>query len=399
MHNRPQDEAKPKSKSYLKNEFRNRHGARYMNAMFGQCGTMNILHICPNAYGMGGGVSEYIRNVSERLAKRHEVTVFTTNPGKKFPRYAVINGVRVERFPRIAPRQSYFFSLGMALRLRQVEFDVVHAHNYHNLPMHFSDLTKSKKLVVSTHFHGAGHSPFRNSLFTLFKPFGKRILRKAYKIVAVSQYEKSLLCKQFGLDSKRVIIIPCGLNLSEFKNLRRHEHDFKSILYVGRLEKYKGVQYLVDILPRLSGDVFLEIVGKGSIRKSLEERAKKLKVYERVRFHQDLPRDKLLQKYADADLFVLLSRYEAYSMVVAEALAAGTPCVVAKTSALQEWIDNENCFGVDLPIDIDVLSKLTSDLLEVKISRRVLGKRLTSKISDWNEVVRQLETIYYDDSS
>jgi glycosyltransferase involved in cell wall biosynthesis len=236
---------------------------------------------------------------------------------------------------------------------------------------------------------------FRDSLIRLLKPFGKRTLRAADRIVAVSEYEKSLLVEQFGLDSGKVVVVPAGVDFSEFEGLRRRKRGFRSVLYVGRLVDYKGVQYLVEVLPRLPRDVVLEIVGKGPLKPFLERRARELGVLGRVRFYQDLPRRELLQMFTDADVFVLLSRYEAYSIVIAEALAAGTPCVVANASALSEWVDNRICFGVDYPVRLDELVDVVSRVLDGGIRRRVVSdKRVGKKILDWDEVVGRLEDLY-----
>ena len=356
---------------------------------------MRILQVCPGSYEIGkGGISEHVRNISERLAKRYEVTVYATNPRGRLPRYEIVNGVRVERFRRYAPSDAYFFSLELPLRLRQVEFDVVHGHGYHALPTHFSSLAGHGRLVISTHFHGAATSAFRNSLLRLFKPFGRKTLEKADNIIAVSEYEKSLLCKQFKLDSSKVVVIPNGLNFKEFEGLKRRERDFKSILYVGRLEKYKGVQYLIEVLPKLDENVVLEIVGKGNLKPFLMECVQRLGVYNRVRFYQDLPRRELLQKFVDADVFVLLSKYEAYAMVVAEALVAGTPCIVANTSALTEWINNESCFGIDFPVNIGELAKMIVHILESGADKNAVKTLIGKKIPSWEDVVKKLEKIY-----
>jgi len=355
---------------------------------------MKILQICPDSYAEAGGISVHVRNISERLAKRHDVTVYATKRSTRFPKYEYINGVKVERFGCYAPSDSYFFSLEMLLRLRKVEFDVVHGHGYHSLPLHFAPLAKYGKFVATTHFHGFGHTPFRDCLFKLFKPIGQRTLSKANTIIAVSEYEKSLLVDYFGLDPEKVIVIPNGVNFEEFKGLGRRRHNYRSILYVGYLSSFKGPQYLVEVLPRLAKDVVLEIVGVGPLMPYLEKRARELRVNDRVKFHQNLSRQELLQKYADADVFVLLSKYEAYSIVVAEALAAGTPCIVAKTSALSEWVDGETCFGVNLPINLGELTKLIHNVLDNGVDRRSMKKWIGTKILDWNEVVHKLEKIY-----
>lgn len=359
---------------------------------------MRILQVFPHTYTearMGGGILQYVRNISERLVQRHEVTIYATNAGHNFLRHEIINGVQVERFRRFAPNKAYFFSLEMLSKLKNSEFDVVHGHCYQAFPLHFSVLAKRKKFVASTHFHGVGHSTFRNFLIKTLKPFGERTLRAADKIVAVSEYEKSLLCQQFRLDSSKITVIPCGVNLEEFKSLKKTEHDRKSILYVGRLENYKGLQFLIEVLPRLDKDSVLKIIGKGSLREALQKRARELNVSNRVTFYEELPRTQLLQNLAEADVFVLLSKHEAYSMAVAEALASGTPCVVAQTSALAEWVDGEHCFGVQYPICIDKLARLINETIQYQKNpdRREF---LSKKIMDWDNVVNQLESVYQD---
>ena len=359
---------------------------------------MNILQVCPGAYVSGrGGISEHVRRISEGLVKRgHDVTVFASNPGG-LAWFEVVNGVKVRRFRRFAPGGAYFFSLGMFWALlRSSGFDVVHAHGFHAFPMHFVRFTKCRRFVVTTHFHGFGHTVFRDCLFRLFKLFGKRTLLKADVVVAVSEFERRLLLSQFGLDERKVVVIPNGVDFVEFRGLKRRKRGFKSILYVGRLEEYKGVQYLVKVLPKLPNDVVLEIVGNGSLRGYLEKLAEKLGVSSRVKFYRNLPRRNLLQMFLDADVFVLLSKFEAYSIVVAEALTAGTPCIVAGTSALKEWVDDESCFGIGFPINIEKLAKLIADVLEVGFDRKCKQKWIGNKIFNWDGVVSRLEEVYGD---
>lgn len=356
---------------------------------------LRILQVYPLSMKVrGGGIIEHVWNISKRLAKKHDVTLFGLNPQGRYPRFDIVDGVKVERFRHFYPSNSYFFSLELPLRMRHAKFDVVHGHGYHAFPMHFAALAKCKKFVVTTHFHGEGHSVFRDSLFRLFQPFGGATLRKADVIVAVSEFEKSLLCERFRLDSDKVVVIPNGLDLEEFKSFKRRNRDFRSILYVGRLEWYKGVHYLVEVLPKLDEDVILEIVGNGPLRGYLEERAKRLGIRHRIFFYQDLLRHELLQKFVDADVFVLLSMFEAYSIVVAEALASSTPCIVTNSSALREWIDNETCFGVNLPIHLDELAKIIRYVLNNNLERHSVGKWFGNKIRDWDNVAEQVERVY-----
>ena len=266
-------------------------------------------------------------------------------------------------------------------------YDVVHAHSYHAFPALYAAQAKNRnKLVFTPHYHGTGHTFFRSMLHVPYKFLGKKIFEKADKIICVSKYEKSLVAKNFKVNDEKISIIPNGLNLEEFEGLQKEKKDYRAILYVGRLEKYKGVHCLIKALPMLNNDTVLEIVGKGPYKKSLVKLVRKLGLESRVNFHHNLPKEKLLQKYADADLFVSLSKHEAFGICVAEALASKTPCIVANTSALEEWIDNENCFGIDYPIDVDELGKLINE---------VIGREIGAvKLYAWDDTVRELSRIY-----
>jgi glycosyltransferase involved in cell wall biosynthesis len=184
------------------------------------------------------------------------------------------------------------------------------------------------------------------------------------------------------------------VDFSEFEGLKRRDHEGRTILHVGYLASFKGAQYLVEVMPKLPKDVRLKIVGGGPMKPLLEKRALELGVSGRVDFYSNLLRKDLLQMYADADVFALLSRYEAYSIVVAEALAAGTPCVVARTSALTEWEDGETCLGVDFPINLGQLAEKIACHLDANLNKAAFSKWYAKKILDWNKIAQQLDEVY-----
>ena len=350
---------------------------------------MRILQICPRYYPDIGGVEEHVRNISERLAKKHDVTVFTTDPSRKLPKQETINGVKIRRFKSWAPNEAYYFSreLKKCLMENSYSFDIMHAHSYHAFPALYAAQAKDRnKLIFTPHFHGRGHSFLRNLFHVPYKFWGKSIFTRADKIVCVSNYEKGLIVNNFKVDEEKIVVIPNGVNFEEFRGLKRTKKGYRSLLCVSRLEKYKGIQYLIEVLPLLDSDVVLEVVGKGSYKESLVKLAKKLNVTQRIKFFQELPRSELLQRYTGADVFVLLSKHEAYGLSVAEALCAEAPCIVANTSALAEWVDGKDCFGIDYPIDLGVLADLI---------KKVAGKSVCKPaILDWDEVTDRLVRLY-----
>lgn len=342
--------------------------------------------MCPKYYPSFGGVEEHVKNISERLAKDHQVTVFACDPSGKLPREEDVNRVLVRRFKSFSPGDAYHISFEMAKELKKSGFDIVHGHSYHALPLYFARYAKAGRFIVNPYYHGHGHTPIRDFLIKLYKPLGKKIFAHADKIITISEYEKEILAKDFSIQRSEISVIPPGIDLMEFANLDRIHKETKAILYVGRLEHYKGVQHIIEALPLVDKEFCLKIVGKGPYKATLVKLIDRLGLNGRISFHEDLTRQELLKMYATAGLFILLSKYETLSIVVAEALAAKTPCIVANTSALSEWVDNKNCFGLDYPINNPELAELI---------RKVVGKSVGDvKLWDWDKMVGEVNGVY-----
>lgn len=359
---------------------------------------MKIAQVCPRYSPDIGGVETDVKEISERLvSKGHDVEVITTDPSGKLKKKDIINGVKIIRFKSFAPGNAYFFAPQIYSYLKNHNYDVIHAHSYHALPALFAALSeRKKKFVFSPYYHRGGHTSFRNLLHKPYKFFGKIIFSRADAVICISEYEKRLVESDFDVKGK-ITKIPNGLNLSEFENLKSqrndkkgHEKKEKVLLYVGRLEEYKGVQYIIQSLPELR-NFRLRIVGKGPYEKELHNMAENLKVTERIEWLKDLSRKELLECYADADIFLMLSSHESYGITVAESLASGIPCVVAKGSALDEFVNEINCIGIEKPPTKDKVVKAIKEMEKVeKLNNLEKEKRLL----DWSEVVVRIEELY-----
>jgi glycosyltransferase involved in cell wall biosynthesis len=355
---------------------------------------LKILQVCPRYYPDIGGVEEHVRNISERLSKKYDVSVFTTDPSGKLPKQEIINGVKIKRFKSWAPNEAYYFSkeLKEYLMKNSDSFDVVHAHSYHAFPaLYAAYAKKNNRLVFTLHYFGKGSTTFRAFLHVPYKLLARKLFQKADAVISTSNYEKNLVHNDFGINLAEITTIPHGLTLKDFTVLSKSQNHCRTILYVGRLVKFKGVDYAIKALPYLDQDIRLEIIGSGPHYPNLLKLASRLGVKDRVLFlGGSLSRQEILQKYADADLFVILSKHECFGICVAEALASGTACIVANTSALTEWIDNKNCFGVNYPISVEAL---------VASINRTIGKHAErAKLFDWDDVVDKIINVYRGDN-
>jgi glycosyltransferase involved in cell wall biosynthesis len=354
---------------------------------------MRIAHVCPRYHPFIGGVETHVRMICERLVKRgYEVEVLCTDPSKDLKQSEEVNGVLVRRFMSWAPDEAYYFSplLDSYLRENSSRYAIVHAHGYQALPALSASRAKTSNLLFFTpHYHGRSHALFRSLLLRPYKLFGRRIFEKADMVISVSRYEKTLIQRDFKVEDERIKIIPNGVVLKEFEEVSRTigSHN-KMLLSVGRLEKYKGMQYLIQLLQYLDVDYTLRIIGKGPYLNELDELVDSLQMKDKVEIKGGLSRHELLQSYADADVFALLSTNEAYGISVAEAIASGTPCIVADESGLSEWIDDENCLGIKMPPDMEEL---------VYMIKSLVGKRVKNvKVPDWDDVTGMLLETYFE---
>jgi glycosyltransferase involved in cell wall biosynthesis len=346
---------------------------------------MKIVQVCPRYKPQIGGVETVVEEISRRLAaKGHDLTVVTTDPSKTLPPAENIDGVKVYRFPVYAPGDAYYLSLSLRRFLKKQSCDVVHAHGYHAFPALFAESCEYYRFVFNPYYHGKGHTPFRNALLKAYRMAGVRVFREADSVVCNSEFEKSLVCRDFSAYCGKTRIISPGIDKREFQGITPFPKSEKVLLYAGRLEEYKGVQHAVQALKHLPG-YRMVVIGRGPYKAELKRLVESAGLHDRVKFLEGLMRKELLRWYATADVFVMLSGFESYGITVAEALAVGTPCVVAKSSSLAEFVDGGLCRGVDLPVSPERLAG------EIRKTAKV---PYTKEILDWDDVAARMLAVY-----
>ncbi len=149
-----------------------------------------------------------------------------------------------------------------------------------------------------------------------------------------------------GFDSQKLVVIPNGIELSRFEfppannaNLLGLAADRRAILFVGRLDKQKGLDRFFHELPaifRALPNHDLVLVGTGPLKESLVRLATRLRIADRVHFLGWQPDATPL--IAAADMLVLPSRWEGMPNVVLEAMAAGKPVVATQAEGTVELL-------------------------------------------------------------
>jgi D-inositol-3-phosphate glycosyltransferase len=166
------------------------------------------------------------------------------------------------------------------------------------------------------------------------------LVRKCHHIIAPTEREKKELIRRYGASSEKISVVPCGVNLEQFKILdkaqARQYLSFDSdriILFVGRIDPLKGIDKLIKALPYLQHIPKLRLVVIGGGEHSqleieqLQKLALNLKIQDSVTFLGLVKHEQLPYFYNAADACVIPSYYESSGLVALESLACGTPVV------------------------------------------------------------------------
>jgi glycosyltransferase involved in cell wall biosynthesis len=204
----------------------------------------------------------------------------------------------------------------------------------------------------------------------------------------------------------RIIVEPHGLNLAEFRVLpekgafrKRYPAvgDHPYVVFLGRLDKRKGLELLVPAFAKVKGDARLVIVGPDfGMREPSQKIARELGISDRVIFTGMLVGADRVAALADATVFSLPSYHENFGIAVVEALAAGVPVVVSDHVQLHPLVTSERVGGV-VPLDVDALGGELNRWLGDETMRRDAGERarpLALERFDWDVIARNWGSHY-----
>jgi glycosyltransferase involved in cell wall biosynthesis len=350
---------------------------------------MKIAQVCHRYHPHIGGVERHVQEISERLAERHEVDVISADLSRGLHRIEEINGVRVTRFRSFSPGEAYFIAPQIYNYIKNSDFDVIHAHNYHALPALFaSHGCKDKKFIFNPHYHGVGSTHFRDLLNRPYKNIGSKILEMSDRIICDSDYEKRLIEKNFG-NKYNIEIIPSGVDLKRIRDAKPLEIGENFMLYLGRLDRYKNVQAAIRAMAYLPDDFYFYIGGTGDYLGELKRLIERRNLSGRVKLLGFVPEEDKYRWMKSCDVFVNLSGVEAFGITVLEALAAGAPAVVNADGGLGEFAERfEGVLGVR-PGSIS-----EKELAKAIVSS--IGKDINDDLNgyDWTRIVKRIEYIY-----
>ena len=339
---------------------------------------MFILHLYKDYYPVLGGIENHIRVLAEaQAAAGHRVVVLVCDPGRH-THVESLNGVKVIKAGRLSTVASMPLSLSQPIALARLRPDVAHIHSPYPLGEVANWLLGLARATVITH-----HSDVvrQRGWLRLYGPFLRHVLRAADRIIATSPryVETSPWLRPV---EEKCVVVPLGVDPVRFTPSTGRRINQPTLLLVGRLRYYKGLDTLLQALPTLPG-VRVIVVGDGPMREGWERLADTLRLRDRVTFTGQVPDDDLPGYYQNADIFVLPAnaRAEAFGAVLLEAMASGLPCVTTEVGSGTSWVVQDGITGLVVPPrDPWALAEAIRSLLDDPRRREAMGQAARARV-------------------
>lgn len=362
---------------------------------------MKVLHVIPSVSAVHGGPSRAMVNIERALAGRGiEVTTVTTNDDGDDHTLPVQCGSPIGT-PYATrwyyPRTTVFFKvsigLGQWLKKNVKTFDIVHVHALFSFaPVAAAFIARQagvpyvvRPLGVLAPYGMTKHHPtLKRVSFALIE---RRLIESANAIHFTSKAEQGE-AEALGLKCQSVLI-PLGIDFDGAPRMTRLQTDQSGafeLLFLSRIDPKKNLEGLlkaIQLVRMKQLKVNLTIAGDGDPRyiARLQAFARLLRIAEYVRWIGHVEGEKKREVFAGASAFVLPSYSENFGIAVAEALAAGLPCLVSRRVALSDQVEKAGA-GIVIdttPQDIAAgLERLMRDgvgLLEKSFAARTLATK------------------------
>ncbi len=355
-----------------------------------------IAIVTPYYYPLYGGVQEYVYHLKKEYKKMgHFVKIITGDFGGKSKDEEDV--IRIGKgFPFLingSTGRIILIRKGEKVReiLNKYNFDIIHIQEPF-VPFLSHDIIKHSKAVNFGTFHANFES---NIYYKISRFFLMPLWEKLHGKIAVSPSAKSSITKYF---KGEIEIIPNGVDINRFspKNpkILKYADNKINILFTGRIEKRKGLIYLLQafkLLKQKYSNIRLIIVGKGPLLKKYIDFVSKNSIPD-IHFEGFVSISDLPKYYSTAHIFCSPALFgESFGIVLLEAMAAGLPVVAFNISGYNDVVANLEDGLLSIPRDIHDLYEKLELLISHPALMKELGRRgrIKAKRFTWENIAKR----------
>ncbi len=289
-----------------------------------------------------GGMGRYVSEVSRRLPKSSHLVFSPCDH-------------RADNHVRIRPvfhRHLRNISYSLWLHRRVDRLIDRHALNRINIQCGPGGIFLLKKLrvpVVATCYHTwwqqSRYIPAQ-AWKRVFIPFEQLTYRLADRVICISADSRDILARAYRIPGAKLAVIPPGVDIGRFRPLPEVRKHRNTLIYVGRVDRRKGVDFLLRAMPAVARripDVLLYVGGTGPDLPWLKRYVQAERLERNVEFLGFIADDLLNTWYNRIECAVIPSVFEGFGLTVVEAMAAGAPVISTRVDSIRRIIRD----GVD----------------------------------------------------
>jgi L-malate glycosyltransferase len=376
--------------------------------------------------------ARFVYDLSERLASKHQIYVLSPHH-KNAKKSETIGRMFVTRFAYFWPEgmqklcynggiipnmgksllaklqlpfliTSEFFALRSIIKRERIE--LIHAHWILPQGLIASFHKKIIRIPLLVTVHGSDLFPLKNPLYKKLQKFS---LKNADFVTVNSEATRKELMQRFPDYSKKIRVVPMGVNIDTFKkrNIKKPKKYSKNriLLTVGRLSDQKGLQYLLAAMDQIKSydpKVKLLVIGEGPYEKELLKIVRSRNLRGNVEFLGSKSALEISKYYNYADIFILPSLSnrtgtEALGLSLLEAMASGCAVIGTDVGGITFIIKNGHNGILVRERNSQDLATAIIDLLKNKKKSRKLGKNAMIFVREgysWDTVSKEFEKIY-----
>jgi glycosyltransferase involved in cell wall biosynthesis len=286
---------------------------------------------------------------------------------------------------------------------QEERFDVIYAHDWLSFGAGVeAKRVSGKPLIVHVHATEFDRCGGPMGINEEVYEIEKEGMRAADRIIAVSQFTKDLIMREYGVPESKIKVVHNGIDeLGESQGPNRlrlaalKASGYSIVLFLGRVTLQKGPDYFLraarSVLEREPRTVFF-MSGSGDMERQIMDMAAQFGISDRVLFTGFLRGHDRTEVYKAADLFVMPSVSEPFGITALEAMKSGTPVLLSKQSGAAEAV--KHALKVDF-WDVDEMTNKIAAVLRHKGLRQTLsehGKHEASRLT-WEDAAGKVENV------
>ncbi|WP_375581015.1 glycosyltransferase family 4 protein [Marivirga tractuosa] len=266
------------------------------------------------------------------------------------------------------------FSQKIVLKSRNLDFDIIYAHDWTAIPAskRLKELT-GKPFVL--HIHALDYDRSGKKSNSWLFELEKEGMQIADLVIAVSEYHKKIMVKEYGIKTSKIKVIYHGIDELQASDYKA-PFDEDIVLFCGRLSLQKGASTFIDIADALlkkEKNLRFVVTGQGELMEEMIASSTEKAILDKIHFTGHLPQEDVFAIMKASQVMVMPSLSEPFGLSALEASCLELPIVLSK-----------NCGVAEVLKDVPKVAKSDIDSYVTAIREILTNKKQSSKIAKQN---------------